>query len=362
VAPAPTFRQLFGRAPEVAAEARGRANLIGEHTDHSGGVVLPVPLPLSTRVELRPRSDRQVRVHSVQMGATVRFVLGAAATPTGWTRYVWAATQVAGQRPLSGFDARIDSSVPPGAGLASSAALLVALLRAFRAGFGWRLSDTRLALLAHRAESEFAGVPVGVMDPFVASLGRPGSALFLDAASLRTEHVTLPPDLGLAVLHSGVHHRLVEGRYRLRRLQCEAAARALGVPRLGVLSPRALPSVEDLSQPLDRRARHVLTENARVRKAVAALRAGDLALLGGLLDASHRSLRHDFQVSIPAVNTLVRLARKAPGVLGARMTGGGFGGAIVVLGRPEGLRPAMEEVIADYRRRVGRPGRVLLPE
>ena len=361
MAPAPTFRQLFGHSPEVVAEARGRANLLGEHTDYSGGVVLPVPLPLYTRVELRPRKDFTIRVHSVRMRATERFVLGPE-PPGSWSRYLWAATQIAGRRPLSGFDARIDSDLPPGAGLASSAALLVAVLRALRATFGWRLSDRRLALLAHRAESEYAGVPVGPMDPFVASLGHPGRALFLDTASLRSEQVALPPDLGLAVLHSGVHHRLVEGHYRQRRLQCEAAARALGIPRLGVLSPRALRRVEALPSPLDRRARHVVTENARVRAAVAALRARDLRTLGGLLDASHRSLRHDFQVSVPPVNTLVRLARKAPGVFGARMTGGGFGGAIVVLGQPEGLRAVMERVVADYRRRTGLSGRVLLPE
>jgi len=362
LAPAPTFRQLFGRAPEVAAEARGRANLIGEHTDYSGGFVLPVPLPLLTRVELHPRRDRQVRVHSVQMGATGRFVLGRAARPSRWIRYVWAATEVAGRRPLSGFDARIDSSIPAGAGLASSAALLVALLRAFRAAFRWRLPDAQLALLAHQAESDFVGVPVGVMDPLVASLGRPGWALFLDTTSLEVEQVRLPAGFGLAVLDSGIRHRLVEGRYRLRRRQCEAAARALGVPRLGVLSLDALPQVAALGAPLARRARHVVTENARVLEAVSALRAGDLESLGTLFDASHRSLRDDFRVSVPAVNALVDLARNAPGVLGARMTGGGFGGSIVVLGRLPGLRSAMERVIADYRRRVGRRGQVLLPE
>jgi galactokinase len=362
VAPIPTFRQLFGRAPEVVAEARGRANLIGEHTDHSGGFVLPLPLPLSTRVELRPRADRRVRVHSVQMAATARFVLGQAGKLERWARYVRAATEVAGARPISGFDARIDSSVPVGAGLASSAALLVALLRAFRIAFRWRLSDVSLALMAHRAETDFVGVPVGVMDPLVASLGRLGSALFLDTTSLRTEQILLPEAFGLAVLHSGIPHQLVQGHYRLRRQQCEAAARALGVASLRALSLEDLPRIEALRPPLARRARHVLTENARVLEAVDALRAGDLQGLGALFDASHRSLRHDFQVSLPPVNTLVALARKSPGVLGARMTGAGFGGAIVVLGRPEGLRKTMEGVIAAYRRRVGRRGRVLLPE
>jgi galactokinase len=192
----------------------------------------------------------------------------------------------------------------------------------------------------------------------VASLGQLGSALFLDTASLETEQLALPPTFGLAVLHSGVEHHLDRDAYGLRRRECEAAARALGVHALGALTLEDLPRTAALGSPLDHRARHVLPRTPGLRPA--ALRAATCPDWGA--DASHRSLRDDFQVSTPEVDTLVDLARNVPGILGARMTGGGFGGAIIALGPPAGLRQAMEAVASDYRRLVGRPGRVLLPE
>ena len=355
------FRDIFGADPEVTAEAPGRANLIGEHTDYSGGYVLPVVLPGRTRVELRRRTDDVVRVHSVQRGAMATYRIGAEAPRRDWLDYVQGVTAVVRPRALGGFDARIDSDLPPGGGLASSAALTVSFLRALRQAFGWELDDVRLALLGQRAEVEFVGAPVGVMDPLASSLGSPETALFIDTQSLRTERMSLPTGLGIAVVHSGISHAHASGEYGVRRRECEEATRALEVSSLRALGVDDLPRVEALPPPLDRRARHVLTENARVLEAVEALRSGALERLGALLAASHRSLRDDYQVSVPDLDRLVALAAEAPGVFGARLTGGGFGGAIVVAARPEGLRASMERVAERYRAQTGRTAAVLMP-
>jgi galactokinase len=355
------FRDLFGGDPVVTADAPGRANLIGEHTDYSGGYVLPVTIPQRTRVELRPRGDGTVRVHSMQLGVTASYRVGAEAPRHDWLDYVQGVTALARPRTVRGFDARVDSDVPLGSGLSSSAALEVAMLRALRQAFSWELDDVQLALLGQRAEVEFVGAPVGVMDQMASSLGSSGTALFLDTRSLQSERVPLPPGLGIAVVHSGISHDHASGEYRVRRRECEEATRALGVTSLRALGLADLPRIESLPEPLRRRARHVVTENARVLEAVAALRAGSPERLGGLLAASHRSLRDDYQVSVPDLDRLVDLAAEAPGVFGARLTGGGFGGAIVVAARPEGLRRSMEQVAARYRQETGRTGTVLVP-
>ena len=355
------FRELFGADPEVTADAPGRANLIGEHTDYSGGFVLPVTIPQRTAVQLRRRTDDLARVHSAQLRETQTFRVGAEAVRHDWLDYVQGVTVAARPRSLSGFDARVDSEVPLGSGLASSAALEVSMLRALREAFGWELDDVRLALLGQRAEVEFVGAPVGVMDLMASSLGEPHAALFIDTQSLRTERVPLPPGLAIAVVHSGISHDHATGEYRVRRRECEEATRALGVSSLRALSVEDLPRIAELPSPLDRRARHVLTENARVLAAVEALRTGALERLGSLLAASHRSLRDDYEVSVPDLDRLVSLAAAAPGVFGARLTGGGFGGAIVVAARPEGLRATMERVAEEYRSQTGRTATVLVP-
>jgi galactokinase len=355
-----SFRELFGDDPEVSAEAPGRANLIGEHTDYSGGFVLPLTIPQRTRVELRRRLDETARVHSVQLGRTEEYRVGSESPRHTWLDYVQGVTFAARPRPLHGFDARIDSDVPLGSGLSSSAALEISMLRALREAFGWELDDVRLALLGQRAEVEFAGAPVGVMDQLACSLGSPEAALFIDTQSLRTEQVPIPAGLGIAVIHSGITHDHAGGEYRVRRAECEEATFALGVPSLRTLTVEDLPAIEALHPPLDRRARHVVTENARVLEAVEALRAGALERLGALLAASHRSLRDDFQVSVPDLDRLVALAAEAPGVFGARLTGGGFGGAIVVAARPEGLRASMERVAERYRAQTRRTATVLV--
>jgi galactokinase len=356
------FATLFGRPPTAAADAPGRVNVIGEHTDYNGGFVLPAAIPLRTRAEVAVRDDTTVRAASAGVGdgTVVSYRLGEERPGRGWLDYVQGITCVvaAGGGRIAGFDLRLDSDVPVGAGVSSSAALEVAVLRALRHAFGLALDDIALALAAQRAESDFVGARVGVMDQMASSLAGAGAALFLDTRSLAWRHVPLPPTIELVVLDSGVAHRHAAGAYNRRRTECEEAAALLGVPLLRDATPA---DVTRLDGHLARRVRHVVTENARVLEAVAALEAGDAARLGALLVASHRSLRDDYEVSTPELDLLVELALAEDGVHGARLTGGGFGGSIVMAARAGRARVAGARVARAYAKRTGRTATLLVP-
>ncbi len=360
-----SFADLFGGEPRVRADAPGRVNLIGEHTDYNGGFVLPLAIPQRTRVELAPRAEPRVRAWSadVKEAEIEEYRLGEEKPGRDWLDYVQGVTQVLRKEgyALGGFDLRIESDVPLGSGLSSSAALEVSLLRALRQAFGLDLDDVRLALAGQKAENDFVGAPVGVMDPMAASLADEKTALFLDTRSLRYEKVPLPVEAELLVIDSGVSHRHSTSGYRTRRQECERAAELLGVPQLRDLEIEDLGRLSSLPEPLDRRARHVVTENARVHAAVAALRDRDLPRLGQLLYASHASLRDDFAVSTPEIDRLVELAREEPDLFGARITGGGFGGSIVAVARQGTGRQAGERIAARYGENGKRGGTVLVP-
>jgi galactokinase len=358
---APTFLELYGRPPEHVASAPGRVNLIGEHTDYSEGFVLPAAIPRKTVVQLARAPGPRVRAASDAAPAPATFQLGAERKEGGWSDYLAGVTHVlrADGHHLEGFDALISSDVPLGAGLSSSASFEVAVLRALRSAFALSFDDLELARLGQRVETEFVGAPVGIMDQMAASLADRGSALFVDTRTLAYEKVPLPETADLVVINSGVTHRHAGGEYRSRREECERAAQLLGVRVLRDLTPADLPRIEALPAPLDRRARHVVTENERVRQAVAALRSGDLPELGALLAAGHASLRDDFQVSIPEIDRLVELAATTPGVHGARLTGGGFGGSIVVLSDREKAADAGESIAQRYARETGKRPMVL---
>lgn len=252
--------------------------------------------------------------------------------------------------------------MPLGSGLSSSAALEIALLRAFREAFTLPLGDVQMALLGQRAENEFVGAPVGVMDQMACTLASDGQALFLDTRSLDWALVPMPADAELVVLNSGVAHNHAKGDYRTRRAECEEAARRLGVGQLRDLEAGDLPRIMELPEPLGRRARHVVTEDARVLGAVRALQAGDVDALGRLFDASHESMRDDYEVSIPEIDLVVQLARALPDVHGARLTGGGFGGSVVMLTKPGRAREVANAVAAEYAARSGKAPTVLVPE
>ena len=326
----------------IAASAPGRVNLIGEHTDYNHGFVLPVPIPQRTYVELEPRADDLVVVTTRELHASRSYQLGQERRVGDWIDYVQGCTRAlaaAGHR-LSGMTLHIHSDVPLGSGLSSSAALEVAVLRAIRDAFSLPIDDIELALLGQRAENELVGAPVGAMDQLAASLGEPGTALFIDMQSLQTRRVPLPA-ADLIVIASGIEHDHAAGDYRTRRAECEAAARALGVASLRELVQADTPRIDRLPEPLDRRVRHVMTENARVLGAVDAIVEGDLRRLGSLFRASHISMRDDYEVSLPAIDMLVEIADAQPDVYGARLTGGGFGGSIVAVAeRGTGARAA----------------------
>jgi len=340
------FASAFGRAPDGVWAAPGRVNLIGEHTDYNGGLCLPVALAHRTYVALATRADDGVRVRSRQRDQVWRGRVGEVGS--GWTAYVtgvlWA-LRAAGV-PVSGVDVHVDSAVPVGAGLSSSAALTCAVAVAVAERSGTNLSRTELAASCVRAENEAVGAPTGGMDQTVALLARAGSALLLDCRDWSTEHLQLNPaaaGLQLLVIDTRAAHSLADGQYAQRRADCEAAAASLGVSSLREVAEADL---RQLSDPrLLARARHVVTEIARVREVASLLRTGRLGETGPLLDASHTSLRDDFAVSCLELDIAVGAAREA-GALGARMTGGGFGGSVLALIRA-GTAGAVAHTVAS---------------
>ena len=359
------FNAFFDGAPFVTASAPGRVNLLGEHTDYNDGFMLPVATPQSTTVRLAPRRGPLSRYRSATLDEQVEFDCAGAgdrieAIPPGFARYVAGCVRLLEQHsaltvpPLS---VHIASSVPPGAGLSSSAALEVATLRALRQLLGVALDDVELALLAQQAEIRYAGVHCGVMDQMASSLARQTAMLFLDARSLATRLLPLPAGCAIIVLDSGVPRLLAASKYNERRDECRRAAALLGVPSLRDVDDSG--AVEALPEPLRRRARHVVSENARVLQACGGV---DGATFGALMNASHASLRDDYEVSIVALDRLSEALRAQPGVFGARLTGAGFGGACVALCRQDAAFDAAGAALAHYN--GGTPGgaaRQLIP-
>lgn len=322
------FKEIFGTLPEASAQAPGRVNLLGEHTDYQEGYVLPTPLPYFTQVEAA-RAEGRVEAYSENLKELRARPLGSPAQGD-FLDYllgvVWALREAGYRVPGARFYVR--SKVPIGAGLSSSAALEVAALRALRTLYRLPLSDRDLALLGQKAEVEYVGVRCGVMDQMAASLGEVGKALFLDTRTLEYENLPLPQGVRVAVLDLGLDRRLAEAGYNQRRQEAEEAARRLGVQSLRDVADPSL--VESLPPPLDKRARHIVGENLRVLRAVEALRKGDARAFGEFMVQSHRSLKENYEVSLPELDNLVEAALQA-GAYGAKLTGAGFGGAVVAL-------------------------------
>lgn len=362
------FEERFGRSAEVEARAPGRVNLIGEHIDYLGGHVLPTPIPRHASVALASREDRVGRVASRNVGApgsVESFDLDAPRPSGSWEDYARGAAALLDREgfEISGFDALLDSTVPIGSGLASSAAITVAFLRALRRRYDLRLDDDRIALLAQRVENEFVGARVGVMDPMVSSLGREGSALLIDSRDRKHRQIPIPPGLEIVVVDSGVPHRHAGGEYNRRRQECEQAREALGVDHLCDLDERDLPRVfRSLPDLLARRVRHAVTEDRRVADMVSALEETRWDAAGPILIEGHRSLRDDFEVSTPEIDALVSLLGAEEGILGARLTGGGFGGSVVAFAREGAGRSAAARAVERYRRETGVPGALVIPD
>lgn len=342
------FRERFGGAPDAVVRAPGRVNLVGEHTDYNEGFVLPMAIDRDVRIALRARADDTVRVRALDVGREAVFRLSALERGEGWHQYVagvaWALQEEG--LALRGWDGVMTGDVPRGAGLSSSAALELASARAFQASSGFPWEPARMARRCQRAENAWVGVNSGIMDQLISALGREGHALLLDCRSLEGEPVPLPRGHVIVVLDTGTRRGLVGSAYNERRAQCEEAARRLGVPALRDVDEEDLRlRGAELAELPRRRARHVVTENARTVAAAEAIRRGDAAELGRLMNASHASLRDDFEVSSEALDAVVRCAQAQPSCLGARMTGAGFGGCAVALVR-EGEADAFVRAVA----------------
>ena len=332
------FREVYPSSGEPHVyRAPGRVNLIGEHTDYNLGLVLPMGIGLECRVATAARASGDVlRVHSEQLG-TAEIRLSRLQPRGDWTDRVAGIAWALGRVPAQ--DVLISSTVPVGGGLSSSAALGVALALAF----GGPRDSLELAKIARAAETDFAGVPCGIMDQFAAATG--GAAL-LDCRSLEFRAVKIPKDLAIVAVNSMVRHELGDSAYRTRVEECAQAARELGVASL---RDAGIDQLAKLDGPLLKRARHVVTENARVEAFADAASRGDLAGMGRLAVESHRSLRADYEVSCPELDDLVDIAMHLPGVVGARMTGGGFGGCTVNFVCCEQLSRFGPAVAAAYR-------------
>ncbi len=340
--------------------APGRVNLIGEHTDYNDGFVLPMAIDRAIRVRVTRRPDRTAVITSERAGIVARaeFDLAAPLAPAGrgWAEYP--AGVIAGYQALGfaipGFDAAITTDLPAGGGLSSSAALEMAVATVVETLCGRSLQSSDKALLCQQAEHTFAGVPCGIMDQFAVAHGRAGHAMLLDCRSREVRHVALPESLAVIVIDSGVKHSLADGEYAVRRRECASAAAGLGVPALRDASREQLDAAAaSLTDVCRRRARHVIAENERVLAFVAALDRGEWHAAGRLMLESHASLATDYEVSCPELDAIVRIAAGLPGVVGCRMTGGGFGGCVVALAENARASEAIAAIRAGYQRATG---------
>lgn len=354
-------RTCFGSLDGVRCfVAPGRVNLIGEHTDYNQGFVLPAALELALVALIAPRADDRAMVTSIDTGPDDEFGLDSiiALPNREWTNYVRGVVLALQNRgaEIGGFSMVVGSTIPVGSGLSSSAALEVATAYGLSQLYGPALPRTDLALLCQRVENEFVGVNCGIMDQFVVANAAEGHALFLDCRSLATDQVPIPNDLALIVCDTRHPRTLAASAYNRRRSECEAAVRAIAVEAPSVVAlrdadmdllDRARPRMSDT---VYRRARHVITENQRVLDSVRALRQGDAATFGRLMNASHESLRDDYEVTCEQLDTMVAICREVEGVLGSRMTGAGFGGCTVTLARADAVERVREAVLERYPR------------
>ena len=359
-----SFAKRFGREPSVLVRSPGRVNLIGEHTDYNMGYVLPTAIDKYNKFAAAPRADRMLNVYSETMGEGIQIDLSASLGLLGeaahWPNYVRGATWWLSEHQYTpeGADILIWGDLPVGAGLSSSASVLVGLLATMASLSGWDIPKLALARAAQKVENDFIGVPVGIMDQMAIALSEPKAALLIDCRSLSTTTVPLNLDahgLSLVVVDSGISRDLASSAYARRRKECEEALGALRVItyNLDLKSLRDI-TVEMLHNhggklypTLYKRAHHVVTENERVLKTVSALSAGDYEAVGQYMNQSHKSLRNDFEVSNPMMDRLVELAQGTDGVLGARLTGAGFGGCAIAL-----IPPGAADDLASSTRRV----------
>ncbi|ALF52907.1 galactokinase [Nostoc piscinale CENA21] len=349
------FQHVFGKLPETQANAPGRVNLLGEHTDYNDGFVLPTAIPQQTTIQLSLSDDGQHHFYSENLQERVS-ILDINHSPSGFASYIFGCIEVLKQAgyTVPSLNVYVHSSVPMGSGLSSSAALEVATLKASRQLLHLPIDDVEIAQLAQQAEIHYAGVQCGIMDQMASSLADTQHILFLDTRTLERRLLPLPNKTKILVIDSGVPRTLAISGYNQRRAECQETAHLLGVKALrDIADPQV---TETLPEPLNRRARHVVTENNRVLEVVQGVTP---ERFGELMNASHASLRDDYEVSVPALDTLVEILQKTPGVFGARLTGAGFGGACVAL-VALGKEKAATQVLEQYKN-AGYTGKILVP-
>jgi galactokinase len=371
------FATTFQAQAQGAVHAPGRVNLIGEHTDYNDGWVLPCAIDRGTVIAVRKRSDMRVRVVAVDYGMELdEFLLDAQIVRENskpWSHYIRGMAQqmVLGGHVVSGMDMAVSGNIPQGAGLSSSASLEVAVGQAFQF-CGLSLGKTDLAQMAQRAENIFVGCQCGIMDQLASACGQRDRALLIDCRSLEITPVELPSSASILIAHSMVHRGLVDSQYNARRIACEVAARKIGVTALRdvTMSDLLQAGLDDITF---RRARHVVTENARTLAAAAVLGSNDsgptkseddeslLRALGILMQQSHASMRDDFEITVPAIDELAQILNDTlNGVGGARMTGGGFGGCVVALVPNDRLEEVKAAIFQRYRSPDGEPAGVFV--
>jgi galactokinase len=352
------FVSAYGREPTLFVAAPGRVNLIGEHTDYNDGFVLPAAIDRHIVLAVAPREDRTVRLHALDFAEHSQFSLDALDhdEQAAWSNYergvAWA-LQGAGYT-LSGLDGVITGDVPIGSGLSSSAAIEVATALAFQTLGDLDLDDVERALLCQKAENQFVGMNCGIMDQYIVSLGKRGHALLIDCRSLEYELVPVPDGCDVVICDTKKRRGLVDSEYNRRREECERGSSILGVKALRDVSVETFAARQgELDEITRMRCRHVITENQRTLNGVTALRNGDVARFGALMNDSHTSLRDDYEVSCRELDIMVEAAQRQPGTLGSRMTGAGFGGCTVSLVRSEHTPAFAREVAKIYTESTG---------
>ncbi|MCU0728945.1 MAG: galactokinase [Sphingopyxis sp.] len=369
------FADAFGGTPTLLTRAPGRVNLIGEHTDYNDGFVMPLAIDCDTVAVARPNDSGMIRVVAADIAhapgsanAQDSFALNAAITPgdADWANYVRGMARALADEGgrWSGVDLAIAGDVPLGSGLSSSASLEMAVGLSLATMAGVAVERPTLARMGQWAEHHFAGCLCGIMDQLISACGVADHAMLIDCRTLATAPVPLPPHARVIIAHSGVRHAHAGGEYNDRRAQCEAAAAHYGVTALRDLDEASLIARRGTLGDLPfRRARHVVTENARTLAAADALRAGDLAAMGQLMAASHASMRDDFAITVPAIDALADImAAPLHGVGGARMTGGGFGGCVIALAPTDRVDAVIDAVATHYRDPEGNPATVFVAQ
>ena len=346
--PVDGFKETFGTPPSIAASAPGRVNLIGEHTDYNGGAVLPAALKCRIQVAMATTDGPTITIKSSRFEAKIERPVGDPKRGD-WTDYAVGALGKAAELGWlsGGVNLFIESDVPDGAGVSSSAALITAILRAAAIVGQIATTPVEIAKHARAVENDYIGMPCGIMDQMAVGLADHGKALSLDTSDLSYEVIDIPEDWGITVLHSGVRRELADGRYKARFEECQQAAEALKTTQLCRLDQSQVQAMSDLPENLRKRARHVMTEHKRTVEASAAMKAGALETFAALMNESHRSYSEDFEASTPEIDDLVADAIET-GAKGARLTGGGFGGCIVVLHEQSELETWRDAFLARH--------------